>query len=536
MSIASFVVFLWSSVYLADGFSERNRYYMHWERQDACWRMLPIAVYALLAVILSIAVDWSGKAWARRVFNGLFLLALGGGMLSIAVHYLSKLRPYPIPLLEVATHFGWLVLAAIVGYAMTRDHPRFLAPARHLCLICSPSVLLVFVQLLRGPVYPARMDPFPASSDRGPGPTGKPISIKQGTSSDDRPPVYWFIFDEWSYERSYQDGRPRAFFRNLDEFSRGAMVFHDAHSPGSRTEISVPEMLYESRSTPVFENGRLGFRDETGLVPVDRLQSILASPARRGYFRVLVGFGLPYSKWVGRDLDLCREYRFIGGIRSLPLSLRSHAAETAQFSADPLMNYLYERWTRTAPFIGYYRQLHVDLRRDVRWALTQSPRQTFALLHYNLPHKPYLFDADGNELPTTPGMTTDTVDKYERHLACLDHRIGEFLGLLRENGRLDGSLVILTSDHGWRADPLRRTGENPVTHVPLIVKLPYQQRGYQINERFENRHLGSLITEALGEPTSADYQSILPRQWQGRQSARSHCGPSTKPAQFAHVR
>lgn len=513
LAMAAFIVLLWSAPHLASRLQERTRYYALWERQDAWWSLAPILLYAVLAVVLAMLVDWSGRAWAGKAFRSMFLIALGGGVLANLVHQLAKLRPYPIPLLEVAAHFGWLVIAALAGYVFAHDRSRLLTIGKRLCLICSPGLLVVAIQLFGGHTYPIRTDPLPAAGADSSLGIVRTVSTAEDVGSADAPPIYWFIFDEWSYELTYQQGRLRAPFKNLNRFSQQAIVFHDAQSPGRRTEVSIPAMLYRTPLTPDFKDGRLGFRDGDTLVPVDRFESIPALSGKRGYFRALAGFGLPYAQWIGRDLDLCRAYCFCPPPRSLSSSIRTHAVETAQFSADPLLKYLYARWERTSPYIGYYRQLHAGLREDVEWVLAGSPRRTFAVLHYCLPHKPYLFNEDGSERPTDPEMTRESLESYERHLACLDVRIGEFLDLLREAGRLDESLVIITSDHSWRADPLRRTGEHPITHVPLIVKLPHQRTGLDIHERFENYHLGDIIAEVLGETTSPGYQSAIPAEW-----------------------
>jgi|GEM_PF-923861 len=517
LAIASTVVLLWSAPQLASQLSDHNRHYFMWERVDAAWLLLPILVWACLAVLISLLVDCSGRLWIKRAFHSVFLLVCGGGVLTVLVHHLAKLRPYRSPLLGVAEHFGWLVLAVLAGYALRQDRSRIVGMARTACLIGSPATLLFAIQLVLGPSYPQRMDCLPIASDGSGGADGLRVraetlapdvrlassALPPRDAAEARPSVYWFIFDEWSYERTYRGSDWPDRFPNLNRLCRQSVVFHNARAQGTRTEVCVPAMLYGSQLRPVFERGRMGFRSGDELIPADRLESVLSKAGKLGYYRALVGFGLPYSQWVGRDLELCRSYRFFPHARGLPAALKAHATQVAQRSAEPLMKYLVERWLQGAPYMPYYRQLHIDMRKDVEWLLTQSPPRTFAVIHYILPHKPYLFDAQGNELPLNPSMTVETEEAYERHLSCMDIRLGEFLDALDASGRLDESLIIVTADHAWRADPLRRSGLHPVEHVPLIVKLPQRSETLAVHSPFPMHRIAALIEHCLrAEPTA----------------------------------
>lgn len=501
--IAGTVVFIWSAPHLASRLSEHNRHYTMWELQDMWWYMLPVLAWALPAVMLSILVDYSGSRWAQRAFRTGFLLALGGGLLTLAMGYLAKLRDYRSPLLDVAEHFGWITLALVAGHVLCRDHSRLMRAARALCLIGSPAAVLIAAQLALGPSYPQRMDAL-ALAPSAPQASVVRLTGEAPAAEPAFPPVYWFICDEWSYERTYVDHELPARFKNLDKLSRRSVVFHQARTPGSRTEVSVPCMLYGTSLSPVFESGQLGFREANRTIPVEELESVFAKVGNLGYYRALVGFGLPYAQWVGRDLDLCRSHSFMANARSVRKALSVHAAAVAGYSADPLMKYLRGRWLTGAPYMYYYRQLHADMRADVEWVLTQAPPQTFALFHYMLPHKPYLFGADGEELALDRSMTTDTVESYDRHLSCLDVRLGAFLDLLEAQGRLESALVVITSDHSWRADPLRRSGLHPVDHVPLIVKLPGQTETLAVHTEFSMYRIAELIEFCLrAGPTPA---------------------------------
>lgn len=73
-------------------------------------------------------------------------------------------------------------------------------------------------------------------------------------------------------------------------------------------------------------------------------------------------------------------------------------------------------------------------------------------------------------------------DLYDGEIATVDAAIGRLLDALRADGSLDGTLVVLTSDHGeglgdhgWREHGLRLHRE--LLHVPLVVRLPGRFEG-----------------------------------------------------------
>src|SRR6185503_6760223 len=92
------------------------------------------------------------------------------------------------------------------------------------------------VILLLGPALSWRSwdmprDPIPASS--GEGETGTPI--------------YFFVFDEWSYDRMMRDGDVSPDLPNLRALKSQSLFFTGARAPASSTHQSLPRILFQSR-------------------------------------------------------------------------------------------------------------------------------------------------------------------------------------------------------------------------------------------------------------------------------------------------
>jgi arylsulfatase A-like enzyme len=105
-----------------------------------------------------------------------------------------------------------------------------------------------------------------------------------------------------------------------------------------------------------------------------------------------------------------------------------------------------------------------------------------------------------------------SVADYERALLNLDRLVGRFMGALEERGLLDHALVVVTSDHGWRLDPVPARREAGRLHVPLLVKLPGQQLPLTVDEPIENiRWIGFAELVLAGHTADSTLAAVAAR-------------------------
>lgn len=110
---------------------------------------------------------------------------------------------------------------------------------------------------------------------------------------------------------------------------------------------------------------------------------------------------------------------------------------------------------------------------------------------------------------------------YYGMMAEVDAQLGRLFDGLRERGRWDDTLVVVTSDHGeqlgdhWLTDKLGWFDES--YHIPLIVRDPCPEadaaRGRMVERRFtENVDVMPTILEWIGAPVpvQCDGRSLLP--------------------------
>lgn len=102
------------------------------------------------------------------------------------------------------------------------------------------------------------------------------------------------------------------------------------------------------------------------------------------------------------------------------------------------------------------------------WLADVKDEPFFLFFHIYEPHRPYQ--------PSEPFAARYGVG-YDAEVATADHVIGELLEILRQQGRYDEALIILTSDHGEGLGDHDAAEHGPllyreVLQIPLVIKLP----------------------------------------------------------------
>lgn len=166
----------------------------------------------------------------------------------------------------------------------------------------------------------------------------------------------------------------------------------------------------------------------------------------------------------------------------------------------------------------------------------------FLWAHYLPPHDPYLapapfhgrflepgrFDTWRSQVfvpggfglfdPQRHGETVDGLHRrYAEALAYADDEVGRLLQALERSGRLDDSIVVITSDHGESFEKGYRGHSGPLLHdalirVPMLIHLPGQTSGARIADYAGHVDLLPTILELAGAPVPdwAQGRSLAP--------------------------
>ncbi len=130
-------------------------------------------------------------------------------------------------------------------------------------------------------------------------------------------------------------------------------------------------------------------------------------------------------------------------------------------------------------------------------AVRRSPQPTLHYLHVMLPHKPYIYHANGRryqqygafygagpqEKVSNPWPVTRAYQRQLLQLVSVDSYLGRLVSKLRSEGIYDNALVIVAADHGVAFVPesedrsVDSDTADDVLRIPLFIKRPGQRAG-----------------------------------------------------------
>ena len=136
------------------------------------------------------------------------------------------------------------------------------------------------------------------------------------------------------------------------------------------------------------------------------------------------------------------------------------------------------------------------------------PSPWFLWVHFYDPHDPYE--------PPEPYLSRFKDAPYDGEVAYADEMVGRLLSFLRDRGLADGTMVVLTGDHG---ESLGEHGEmthgyltyNTTLWVPLIIRVPGRKPS-RVDQPVSHVDVFPTVCEALsvGRPAGLEGRSLVP--------------------------
>ncbi|MFO0954244.1 MAG: sulfatase-like hydrolase/transferase [Isosphaeraceae bacterium] len=438
------------------------------------YRLAILADVAVLTLVATAAAALLCRARPRglfRAYQHLYLFMLSFGLLSLVPGVENR------PALTAA---AWVGCGALSAASLALGWTRPVRAARALGLILSPTAAIVLLRLTTWDEPPA-IAPLPA--------------VPQPTSAaSNAPPVYLVVFDGWSYDRAtLSDGQIDPAFVNLSRLARRSFEFRRAHSESTSTAVSIPHLLFETRSVLDFEGTGFRLTSEDGRVaPVTSdTPNLFRAAGQHGLTTAAVGWHIPYTRLFHGSLDACAQPRPWPGVSGFGGQMLRALLENLRYSYDPVV-----RVARRLMVVREHQDRTEDLRLAALRLLSEGPERGFSFIHASLPHEPLIYHPDA---PPNHFSVGSTPTDYRDQSYIADRFLGEILDRIEARGVLDEALIVVTSDHGWReeTDPSLRNPPEKLLHVPLLVKWPRQQTPEVVNTPFLTTHLGRLIRQAL---------------------------------------
>jgi arylsulfatase A-like enzyme len=120
------------------------------------------------------------------------------------------------------------------------------------------------------------------------------------------------------------------------------------------------------------------------------------------------------------------------------------------------------------------------------------------------------------DLRPLPGSWPSQLEDYYGCVANIDAIVGILTAELKQQGFLDNTIILFTSDHGChfktRNTEYKRSPHESSIHVPLIIAGPGFDRGAQVAELVSHIDYTPTLLEACGVPIPSSVQgrSLLP--------------------------
>jgi arylsulfatase A-like enzyme len=161
-------------------------------------------------------------------------------------------------------------------------------------------------------------------------------------------------------------------------------------------------------------------------------------------------------------------------------------------------------------------------------------RPLHLLLNYFEPHWPYEPPPGYDDLPgaqspievsaaeVNDGATLDEAQRraylarYDGEIRFMDHHFGRLVDALREAGRFDGALIVVTADHGESFGEHGLMSHGPwlyeeILRVPLLIHFPGGRgAGTAVDAPVSLVDLLPLIAEAIGVPVPPGVEGVPP--------------------------
>lgn len=282
--------------------------------------------------------------------------------------------------------------------------------------------------------------------------------------------VVWILFDEWDYRLTFSERPEGVSLPHFDKFRASSVFFRNAYPPCRCTEISVPALLNGRLIDEAWPLGtselRLLLHDDKSHRLWTEQRTIFQEVRALGVNAAVLGWYHPFSRLFGDQVVRCMWYP--GNTQE------SSLGEGYLATLFNLARSLFET-PRLSPFgpslvawaaVNRFR----DSLRDAT-TLLRDEQLGFVLLHFAIPHAPFIFD----RRTRTFGIKNPTPTDYFGNLELADITLGQIGETMRECGTWDESTVILSSDHSWRMSSAFDGRYD--TRVPFAIKMPNQNSG-----------------------------------------------------------
>ena len=353
-------------------------------------------------------------------------------------------------------------------------------------------------------LFPEFPPSCPSRAHRDPVSSPRHIARSKRISRTGAPRVVWIVFDELDQRALFTARHPGLELPEFDRLRAESFVALNAFAPARGTRRSIASMLLGRQVSWALPSGPSalpcaieGGGEEAAVDDCWTQHPNLFERVRESGANVGVsGWYHPYCRLFADSLTACTW-------AGLPYwnspRVRDSFDQQWHEVVKPLP--LANRWLRPGSRI---RDAHRDaFERILAAALEMAPDPDLglAMLHFPVPHHPDIYDPERRALSATDRRS------YFDNLELADRTLGEVRDVMEAAGLWDESIVIVTSDHWWRAIHRGDWGLTPEEElvfadeinrrVPFLLKLAKQREASVYPRAFNTLLVHDLILDLL---------------------------------------
>jgi Sulfatase len=456
--------------------------------QSVVWGVLiDLAVISLSAALLFAWLEKNEKS-LRTVIWAL----VGAEVASAAVVAASAMHHAPIPLLTPrAAYFLTLIPALLLRWVRPSWYLQAVRGFGVLLALIGCSMVWMVPQLLYQGLRTQRADAAVPVVQTSP----------QTESAGKR--IVWLLFDELSYDQTFEHRYPGLDMPAFDTFKRQSVVFSDLRPAGYYTDRVIPSLLVGAR----VDNIRSSLDGEpivnfTGhpWQRFDPQTTLFADAQKLGWTTGVVGWYNPYCRILAGTMNYC--FWQMGDGQSDGALPQHSAFRNAAAPVEATILAL-----RGKPGLAIDKHLEdMAVLMPQAKALLRDESISFVFIHLPVPHPPGIYDR-------RPGHTRRT-GSYIDNLALADKTLAELMDTLQATTLAPKTTIIVCSDHSWRVPLWRATPswtkeDEAASHgrfdprPVLMIHKPDQQTEQDVTTSFDEIRIHDILGHLLrGEDTT----------------------------------
>jgi hypothetical protein len=469
--------------------------------QTMVWGILIDVILLTLLAALLLAYLQRSETGLRNIIWAVVVAKLLTALLSDAADIGQRSLPYRSTDL---LFYGTILAALALRWLRPSAYQQATRGSRLLLLLVGCSMVWMVPELL---YLALRAQPRDAQV-----PVTARLRPAQSTAPGDGGRIVWLLFDELSYDQTFDHRFPGLAMPNFDKLKSESVSFSDLKPAGGDTEHVLPSFflghIVDSVRSDLDGKPMVRLAGQKNWQAFDAHATLFSDAQRLGWTTGVVGWYNPYCRILAGAFDYCF-WRMGDGTWS-GISPDNSAFENAM---APIMQRL-RRFQRKADFpLQEKHAADLDAVLPQAEALIRDQSIGFVFIHLSVPHPPGIYDR-------RPGHRRAT-GTYIDNLALADRTLGELMATLSATPSAAKTTLIVCSDHSWRVKMWQQTPqwtkeEETASHgrfdprPVLMIRFPGQSVERDVTGPFDDIRIHDMIERMLrGQHPDLDKSALV---------------------------